>query len=97
MAIIDDAAIAKFNKTLVNKLYKFCRNLNCSKGNITDSQDGKVFTFEFENDGVMASDLKYIITNDPRAVCTFAVDYDGSYDWKSDTYAKPTSIVQYHF
>jgi hypothetical protein len=97
MAVVD---VVKLNKTLVNKLTKFCKAAKCSKGEIrADLEQGmqRQFSFEFENDGMLAPDLVHIIKQDPRAVCVFAKDFDGVYDWKSDTYFKPSSMVTYHF
>jgi hypothetical protein len=94
MAIVD---VDKLNVSLVKKLTAFCKNADCSKGEITTCKDVNLFTFEFVNDGQCANDLRHIVCKDPRAVCVFALDYEGTYDWKSDTYIRPVSIVQYHF
>ena len=94
MAIVD---VDKLNAVLVKKLVAFCNKATCCKGEITHNKVVNLFSFEFVNDGECANDLKHIISKDPRAICVFAQDYEGTYDWKSDTYARPVSIVQYHF
>lgn len=97
MAKID---IIKLNQTLVNKLVKECKRVKCCKGEIRPdlipNKDG-VFTFEFENDGLMANDLRSIVSKDPRAICITYREYEGIYDWASDTYFKPSSMITYKF
>jgi hypothetical protein len=87
----------KCNETLINRLVRFVKSAKCPKGEYRTYQNDNEFTFEVENDGLLANDLSYIIHKDERAILISHIEHKGIYDWASDTYIKPVSSVTYRF
>lgn len=73
----------------------FVAIMDCAKGEVDfhfDIDEEKYSVF-VDNDGKVAFELSRIIDRLPRAVVIKYEDYQGHYDWKSDTYIRPGSEV----
>jgi hypothetical protein len=96
MPIVD---YTKAAVTLNNALKRFCKSQKggCNVGEIRDSFDRGVYWFEFDNDGLLASEMAGIVQKDPYAKLLHQKDHGGVYDWSSDTYIRPCSTVSWRY
>lgn len=89
--------VATRRKTEVDRLLKLAQKLvrmaGCNKGKVTITPDGNDWFLEAVNDGELASDLASLVNKSDYANVILAKDYDGIYDWSSDTYTRPCSCV----
>jgi hypothetical protein len=69
----------------------------CNLGDLRFSSNGGVYYIELDNDGELADDLADFVKKSPNGIVMNATDYKGTYDWTSDTYARPSSIVTFKF
>lgn len=72
---------------------------SCNMGAVTwNTGTGGKHWVEVENDGKLGQDyLRDIIEKSPNTRNIEIKEYDGSYDWASDTYTRPASIVTFTF
>jgi hypothetical protein len=71
----------------------------CNIGDTTweVAADGKTYLLQVDNDGQLGQDLDDIIKNSASTKNISVKEYKGSYDWASDTYARPASVVSFTF
>lgn len=90
----------KRDKTEVDSIVRRIKVI-LKKGSTTWGRDfsctnvGRVYTIQADNDGMLASDMAYIVRHRPNAVMIEEIEYTGSYDWASDTYIRPVSAVTF--
>lgn len=98
MKIVDiKARNEKELKKIQNKVDKFVKSVTCNKGEIRWSNTGAMQHVEVENDGRIGDDIADIVRKSDFGVLQDVREYKGSYDWSSDTYIRPCSVVSFTF
>ena len=103
MKLIDVAARnAKEDAAIQTKIRAFLKKSKsksmCNIGELTFPIEGAIRYIELENDGVLGNDyLADFVRKSPNAVLQSVKEYGGAYDWSSDTYSRPVSVVSYTY
>lgn len=100
MKIIDVVArSAKESASIHRKIEAFVKKNKsmCNMGALTFSEMDGIFFIELENDGELSDYLSDFIRKSETATLISAKNYPGSYDWPSDTYARPSTVVTFKF
>lgn len=79
------------------KVKAFVKTVGCNTRRILFSNEGMLYFIEVDNDGELATELSSFIENSPNGVVLEKKDFVGVYDWKSDTYIPPCSVVTFKF
>jgi|JI10StandDraft_1071094.scaffolds.fasta_scaffold1322030_1 thiamine phosphate synthase YjbQ (UPF0047 family) len=79
------------------KVKAFVKTVGCNTGRISFSNEGALYFIEVDNDGGLATELASFVKDSPNGVVLEKKDYAGVYDWTSDTYIRPCSIVTFKF
>lgn len=69
----------------------------CNKGRIEWHQEKNTYVVGVQNDGLLGKDLSKHIKDSKFAHLDSVEEYEGAYDWASDTYVRPESIIRFHF
>lgn len=72
----------------------YAKRLGCNTGRI-DAATANDLSIQLDNDGQVASEIASILSKHPNIKIMEIRDYPGSYDWASDTYARPCSVVRF--
>lgn len=79
------------------KVKAFVKTAGCNTGRVEFPVEGSQYFIEVENDGNLATELAAIVKDSPSGVVISEKDYKGVYDWSSDTYIRPCSLITFQF
>jgi hypothetical protein len=102
MKLVDVAARnSKELATLQRKVKAWLKTNHggCNVGDVTwdMSSDGKTHLLQIDNDGELGRDIIGVLQQSPNTHDVTNKEYKGSYDWASDTYARPASVLSFRF
>ena len=89
----NDAELAAIKR----KVIAVVKKAGCNTGEIRWSNTGAMFHVEVDNDGELGDFISDVIRKSAYARLQSVDEYEGSYDWSSDTYARPVTIVSFAF
>ena len=80
-------------KSIMNSLKRTTR---CNVGIISIDEDMRgIFAVSFENDGLLAEDMRDLLEKIRGFVFIHTEEFEGHYDWAADTFFRPVSVVTY--
>lgn len=79
------------------KVIATVKNAGCNTGEIRWSNTGAMFHVEVDNDGELGDYIRDIIRKSAYARLQSVDEYKGIYDWSSDTYVRPVTVVSFAF
>jgi hypothetical protein len=90
---------AKEFDTIQKKVKLFVKKCQgqCNLGKLEFGVENGVYFITLDNDGLLADDLAAFVKQSPNANLIIAKNYIGTYDWTSDTYARPQSVITFKF
>lgn len=90
---------AKEFESIKRKVTAYVKSIKgqCCLGALDFGTEKDEYYITLENDGELASDIADFIRKSPNGKLLRADNYKGSYDWASDTYARPQAVVTFKF
>jgi hypothetical protein len=73
------------------------KKAGCNTGEIRWWNTGAMFHVEVDNDGKLGDYISDVIRKSAHARLQSVDEYEGIYDWSSDTYIRPVTIVSFAF
>lgn len=82
---------------IVKQVATLVKKASCNTGDIEWQSDGNTYYVMVENDGRLGDQIVDIVRKSNLGVVLLVQEWQGSYDWKADTYSRPCSRVAFTF